>query len=399
MFHASMVHSLITAYDLLKKLKIVRSKPAVESDLLRFHSDLYIKHLNKFSELDEEYMTSNEDEEYGLGYDCPPVPKMSELVSTLAGGSITAARCLTLGLTQLVLNWCGGWHHANRHGAEGFCYVNDIVLAIEYLKEKFPKVLYIDLDVHHGNGVQDAYNLSTSVFTLSIHKYEPGFYPGTGDGGDIGTLSGKGYSCNMPLHAFYSDDTLEYVFEKVFASVFALFAPDAIVVQCGADALAGDPNGGAGVTARGYCACVSRVLDEKKPTMLLGGGGYKHSNTARLWTTLTALVTGVTLDENIPEHSHWLDYGPDYMLAIQPMLSRDANKKSYIDDCIEKIQRNLLIYLTPEKNKSNTVVQRNSRLTEKQEIKPSRKTFSRIQSSSQATEDIQTKKDVYTFTE
>ncbi|XP_063541419.1 histone deacetylase 8-like [Cydia strobilella] len=346
---ASMVHSLIAAYGLLQHVKVVRSKPAVDADLKRFHSDLYLNHLKTFTEIDDEYMTTNEDEELGIGYDCPPVSKMTELVSTLAGGTITAARCLTLGLTKTVLNWCGGWHHANRHGAEGFCYVNDIVLGIEYLREKFPKVLYIDLDVHHGNGVQDAYNLSKSVFTLSIHKFEPGFYPGTGDIDDIGNLAGKGYACNMPLHALYSDDTLEYVFGKVFASILHHFLPDAIVVQCGADALALDPHGGACATERGYRKCVSTVLEAGRPTMLLGGGGYNHSNAARLWTSLTALVTGVSLDENIPDHTYWPQYGPDYCVAIQPTLSRDTNKTTYLDECVARIQSNLNTHLQKAK--------------------------------------------------
>ncbi|XP_063368780.1 histone deacetylase 8-like [Cydia amplana] len=373
---ASMVHSLITAYGLLQQLKVVRSKPAVDGDLKRFHSDLYLNHLKTFTEIDDEYMTTNEDEELGIGYDCPPVSKMTELVSILAGGTITAARCLTLGLTKTVFNWCGGWHHANRHGAEGFCYVNDIVLGIEYLREKFPKVLYIDLDVHHGNGVQDAYNLSKSVFTLSIHKFEPGFYPGTGDIDDIGNLAGKGYACNVPLHAFYSDDTLEYVFGKVFASILDIFLPDAIVVQCGADALALDPHGGACVTARGYCKCVNTVLEAGRPTMLLGGGGYNHANAARLWTSLTALVTGVSLDENIPEHTYWPQYGPDYTLAIQPTLSRDANKTTYLDECVARIQSNLNAHLQKEKcvskeashdklSENGLVVKQNRRIIEK----------------------------------
>ncbi|KAH9641466.1 hypothetical protein HF086_006082 [Spodoptera exigua] len=334
---ATMIHNLIEAYDILKHVTVVKSSLATYNDLKEFHSELYLDHLKKFIDVQDDYMTTAEDEECGIGYDCPPVSNMYGLVSTIAGGSITAARCLILGITDVAINWCGGWHHAHRFGAEGFCYINDIVIAIEKLRRKFPKILYIDLDAHHGNGVQDAYNLSKSVFTLSFHKFEPGFYPGTGSIDDIGTQGGMGYSCNFPLHAGYGDNTLVYAFERVFSSVYTQFIPDAIVVQCGADACGQDPSGGANLTHKSYSKCICQVLDKRKPTLLLGGGGYRHDNTARLWTSLTALVAGVNLDELIPDHSHWLEYGPDYTLPLDATLVKDMNKSSYIEECIEKI--------------------------------------------------------------
>ncbi|XP_026314256.1 histone deacetylase 8-like isoform X2 [Hyposmocoma kahamanoa] len=293
-------------------------------------------------------MTNAQDEEYGIGYDCPPVSNMFELISSIAGGSITAAKCLVMDIADVAINWCGGWHHAQRFAADGFCYVNDIVIAIETLKIKFSKVLYIDLDVHHGNGVQDAYNLSKSVFTLSFHKYEPGFYPGTGNIADIGTHTGTGYCCNIPLRAAYSDDTLTCMFKNVFTKVYSLFKPDAVVVQCGADALAHDPNGGTCLTIKGYTLCVQSVLDKRIPTILLGGGGYNHPNAARLWTSLTALTIGKTLDEDIPDHSNWPSYGPTYTLSVEPTLMKDTNKQSYLDECIRIINGHLDKYLPNE---------------------------------------------------
>ncbi|XP_013189653.2 histone deacetylase 8 [Amyelois transitella] len=342
---ASMVHDLLTAYCLHRKMKVIRSVPASYDELRKFHSELYLDHLKCFIDVDEEYMTNAQDEEFGIGYDCPPVSNMLQLVSTVAGSSITAAKCLVLGIADVAINWCGGWHHAQRFAADGFCYVNDIVLAIDTLKQKFSKVLYIDLDVHHGNGVQDAFNLSKTVFTLSFHKFEPGFYPGTGSIDDVGSLTGKGYCANLPFHGAYSDDSIQYAFEPIFNEVCEYFVPDAIVLQCGADALAGDPHGGASLTSKGYCSCVKMVLDKRKPTVLLGGGGYNHSNTARLWTTITALVLGITLDEEIPEHKYWPKYGPGYMLHIEPNMIKDNNKKDYLDDCIKNIKDNINKYL------------------------------------------------------
>ncbi|GBP65916.1 Histone deacetylase 8 [Eumeta japonica] len=158
-----------------------------------------------------------------------------------------------------------------RFAAEGFCYINDVVIAIEKLRRQFPKVLYIDLDAHHGNGVEDAYNLSRTVLTLSFHKYEAGYYPGSGAVGDIGSMVGKGFACNFPFKPGYTDQTLAYAFDSVFPVLSHEFAPDAFVVQCGADALARDPHGGGALTAAGYVHCVRAVLDRRKPTLLLGG--------------------------------------------------------------------------------------------------------------------------------
>ncbi|XP_053617408.1 histone deacetylase 8-like isoform X2 [Plodia interpunctella] len=340
-----MVHDLITAYGLHQSMKVVRSRPASYNELRKFHSDLYLDHLKTFVDIDEEYMTNAQDEEFGIGYDCPPVSHMLQLVSTVAGASITAAKCLILGIADIAINWCGGWHHAQRFSADGFCYVNDIVLAIDTLKQKFPKVLYIDLDVHHGNGVQDAFELSKTVFTLSFHKFEPGFYPGTGSIEDVGTLTGKGYSANFPLHGTYSDESMQYAFKPILNEVCTKFIPDAIVVQCGADALARDPHGGASLTSKGYCSCVQMILDKRKPTMLLGGGGYDHPNTARLWTSITALVLDISLDENIPEHKYWPEYRPGYMLHTEPTLVKDINKNDYLDNCIRTIKDNINKYL------------------------------------------------------
>ncbi|XP_046963938.1 histone deacetylase 8-like isoform X1 [Vanessa cardui] len=342
---ASMVHSLITAYGLLNHIKVIRSQSASYSELKLFHSELYLDHLKSFTHIEDDYVITAKDEKFGLGYDCPPYSDMYNSISSIAGGSLTAAKCLVMNMADIAINWCGGWHHAHKNGAEGFCYVNDIVIAIEKLRTKFSKILYIDLDVHHGNGVQDAYNLSKSVFTLSFHKYEPGFYPGSGKIEDIGRLNGKGYACNIPFHALYSDDTFVNAFDSVFTMVYSSFLPDAIVVQCGADALARDSHGGAGLTLDGYCLCIKEVLNVMKPTLLLGGGGYNHANAARLWTSITALVVDQKLDDNIPEHSFWTQYGSDYTLNIQPLLTKDLNSKKYVDECVTTVKGTLYRYL------------------------------------------------------
>merc|ERR1719346_214630 len=143
-------------------------------------------------------------DENGLGYDCPIFDNMLDFCLTVAGSSITAAHLLLSGMST-VLNWSGGWHHSHRTHAAGFCYVNDIVLAIHKLQAKFKKILYIDLDVHHGDGVEEAFSFTNRVATLSLHLHEPGFFPGSGAASEVGHGKGRGFAVNLPFKEGLTD--------------------------------------------------------------------------------------------------------------------------------------------------------------------------------------------------
>lgn len=221
-----MVHELIRSFQLLDSLDIVTPIEASEDDLKLFHSSYYLNYLKAEcndggtgdSEESSDSDVDDEQLEYGLGYDCPKFKNLYTFVRTIAGASISAADELLNG-RKLAINWCGGWHHAQRflfhlksHGffyqhilfphfrdeAEGFCYVNDIVIAIQKLLTKFRRILYIDLDIHHGNGVENAFAYSQRVFTVSFHQHEIGFYPGSGSVDDCGFGNGKGLAANFP---------------------------------------------------------------------------------------------------------------------------------------------------------------------------------------------------------
>ena len=154
----------------------IPSVPANLEDLLVFHTKDYLDFLAK---ADVDDGGDSEEEEHGLGYDCPVLPDMLSWVKLVCGASLTAADHLLKG-ARVSINWNGGWHHAHRDHAGGFCYGNDVVLAIHRLQKGFKRVLYIDLDVHHGDGVEDAFSCTPRVATLSLHLHEPGFFPGSG---------------------------------------------------------------------------------------------------------------------------------------------------------------------------------------------------------------------------
>nr|CAD7596540.1 unnamed protein product [Timema genevievae] len=339
---ASLVYSLIQAYNLLSHMHLVPSTKATDEDLKSFHSSDYIKYLQQINDnTDLEKHNEDELEYYGLAYDCPLITHIYDFVKTIAGGSLTAAQYLVDETANIAVNWCGGWHHAQRDKAEGFCYVNDIVIAIQKLREKYDKVLYIDLDIHHGDGVENAFLVTKKVLTLSFHKHGPGFYPGSGAIADTGSGNGKLYSINVPLKDGIKDDLFFKIFDSVTSKVSHVFRPNAVVVQCGADCLNKDPMGTFNLTPKGLGECICKVLAWKLPLLFLGGGGYNLANTARYWTYLTSIILDQKIPSEIPEHRYFTCYGPDFDLHITPGCRRDFNTKEYIEDVIKIIHKNL----------------------------------------------------------
>ncbi|KAJ3658656.1 hypothetical protein Zmor_010382 [Zophobas morio] len=334
---ASVVQDLISSYEIMssKKLLIVQSLDATEEELKLFHSSDFIDFMKRINDSDEFEKYEDEQEEFGLGYDCPILDKHYDFVKTLAGGSLTAAKILARGKCHVAINWFGGWHHAQRDSAAGFCYVNDIVLAIQKLTETFNKILYVDLDIHHGDGVQNAFEFSKKILTLSFHKLMPGFFPGTGRLEDCGSCKGKYYSINVPVLEGVSDTTFLKFFITVLPRVMEAFQPEALVVQCGADSLNGDEIGQSNLTLKSVGECIKKILEYRKPTLFCGGGGYNFANTARLWTYLTSIIVEQDIDNDIPDSSEFFtNYGPTYELHIDTGNQKDLNTDKYISEVV-----------------------------------------------------------------
>lgn len=344
----SMTQSLIQSYGLCKKVTNIEAVKASRSDLESFHSSDYLDYCEKttnnedLEKLEIENGANGQDK-YGLEYDCQLMPNLMELMQWIAGGSLTAAQSLADGHVQVAINWGGGWHHAQRDEASGFCYVNDIVLAIQKLRQVFDKVLYIDLDVHHGDGVENAFAFSPKVFTFSIHKHESGYFPGTGNINEVGQGKGKYYALNFPLKDGINDENYLYIFQNLLSEINYAFRPDAVVVQAGADALARDPLGGFNLTPQGLGKCLGKVLDLELPLLVLGGGGYNKPNAARFWTYLTALIIGDhELSSDIPDTDPYFKrYGPSFELSLAPGCRANLNSNEDICDNLEEAFRNL----------------------------------------------------------
>ncbi|KAL2262492.1 hypothetical protein VTK26DRAFT_1173 [Humicola hyalothermophila] len=324
-----LAHSLVMNYDVYKFLEIYRAKPAVTSEMTQFHTDEYIEFLQKVTP-DNMDSFMREQGKYNVGDDCPVFDGLFEFCGISAGGSMEGAARLNRNKCDIAINWAGGLHHAKKSEASGFCYVNDIVLAILELLRFKKRVLYIDIDVHHGDGVEEAFYTTDRVMTVSFHKYGE-YFPGTGELRDIGIGAGKHYAVNFPLRDGIDDVAYETIFEPVIAAVMKYYQPEAVVLQCGGDSLSGDRLGCFNLSMRGHANCVNYVRSFNLPTLVLGGGGYTMRNVARTWAYETGRLVGVEMDSVLPYNEYYDYYGPDYELDVRASNMENANSPEYLE--------------------------------------------------------------------
>lgn len=278
-------------------------------EMTQFHTDEYIDFLQKVTP-DNMDSYQREQSKYNVGDDCPVFDGLFEFCGISAGGSMEGAARLNRNKCDIAVNWAGGLHHAKKSEASGFCYVNDIVLAIIELLRFNKRVLYIDIDVHHGDGVEEAFFTTDRVMTVSFHKYGE-YFPGTGELRDIGIGTGKNYAVNFPLRDGIDDTSYKTIFEPVIDAVMKYYQPDAVVLQCGGDSLSGDRLGCFNLSMRGHSNCVDFVRSFNLPTLVLGGGGYTMRNVARTWAYETGRLVGVEMDAVLPYNEYYEYYGPD----------------------------------------------------------------------------------------
>ncbi|KAF7888491.1 uncharacterized protein EAF02_003032 [Botrytis sinoallii] len=334
-----LAHSLIMNYGVYQKMEIYRAKPATRHEMTQFHTDEYIDFLQRVTP-DNMDSFAKEQGKYNVGDDCPVFDGLFEFCGISAGGSMEGAARLNRSKCDIAINWAGGLHHAKKSEASGFCYVNDIVLGIIELLRFKKRVLYIDIDVHHGDGVEEAFYTTDRVMTVSFHKYGE-YFPGTGELRDIGVGQGKNYAVNFPLRDGIDDVTYKSIFEPVIQSVMDYYQPEAIVLQCGGDSLSGDRLGCFNLSMRGHANCVQFVKSFNKPTLVLGGGGYTMRNVARTWAFETGVLVGKEMDPVLPYNEYYEYYGPDYELDVRASNMENANSKDYLEKIKIQVIENL----------------------------------------------------------
>ncbi|KAL2515644.1 Histone deacetylase 6 [Forsythia ovata] len=321
-----MAHSLIVHYNLHQRMEIIRPFPAGAADICRFHSAEYVDFLSSVTpDTINNENNAQKVKRFNVRDDCPVFQGLFGFCQASAGGSIGAAVKLNRQDADIAINWAGGLHHAKKSEASGFCYVNDIVLGILELLKIHKRVLYIDIDVHHGDGVEEAFYVTDRVMTVSFQKFGNDFFPGTGHIKTIGAGEGRYYALNVPLRDGMDDESFRCLFRPIIQKVMEVYQPDAVVLQCGADSLAGDRLGRFNLSVKGHADCLRFVRSFNVPLMVLGGGGYTIRNVARCWCYETAVAVGVEPDNNLPHNEYYEYFGPDYTLHVEPRPRQNMN--------------------------------------------------------------------------
>lgn len=339
-FRLTLTNALIKGYGLDKRIhKIYDVRAATQEELEAYHDHEYIDFLSKVDPRNpDDIQTALVD--FNCGDDCPVFSGVYDFCRMYAGGSLAAARKVCAGGTDIAINWSGGLHHAKRGEPSGFCYVNDIVLAILELLKYYPRVLYIDIDIHHGDGVEQAFYRSNRVMTLSFHKYDgERFFPATGNIEDNGVGIGKHFCLNVPLKDGINDEMYTSLFKAVTQKTFDSFQPSVIVLQCGADSLGCDRIGAFNLSIAAHGECVNFVKKLNVPMLALGGGGYTVKNVSRCWTYETSVLVGVSIPNELPQ-TEYDAFFADSQFKLHPPISGKVNNQNS-PDSIRRIVKNI----------------------------------------------------------
>ena len=292
---------LLDAYNIFNSINSVLVKPrkSTETELLEFHDFNYVEAVKSFSsgETIEEVSKFNFDN-FG---DNPTYKGMYEAALLSTGGSLTAVELITDGQMGFAFNPAGGLHHAFPSYTSGFCIFNDPVIAIKKLVKLGLKILYVDVDAHHGDGVQSAFFDTDQVTTVSFHESGEFLFPGTGFTDEIGQDSGKGYSINVPLGPYTGDDVYIWAFAECLLPIVDKVRPDILVSQVGIDTYYSDPLTHLNITTSGYTELLNYFKSFGLPWVCLGGGGYDLLGVARCWAIVYSIMIGESLHEIIPE--------------------------------------------------------------------------------------------------
>lgn len=318
---------LLLTLDLLKKTgaitdeDIINPRMATDQELELIHDPAYI---NAVRLAGKGKLPKEKAGNFGIGTEDTPIfPDMHEASALLVGGTLQAVDYVMTGKSQHALNLGGGLHHGFRGKASGFCIYNDSSVAIKYLQEKYhARVLYVDTDAHHGDGVQWSFYDDPEVCTLSIHETGRYLFPGTGNINERGQGKGYGYSFNIPVDAFTEDDSWLESYTTAFTEIVEFFKPDVILTQNGADSHYFDPLTHLSATMRIYRE-IPRLAHKlahqycEGRWVAVGGGGYDIWRVVpRAWSMLWMEMSSNPTPTG-PLSPEWIDtWQPDSPVTL-----------------------------------------------------------------------------------
>ena len=329
--------------------RIVPARVATDEEILAVHAQPFVKAVKLASSRPEAISKHGA---FGLGTDdVPIVAGMHDAAAHIAGATLRAAELVMSGEVTRTFSIAGGLHHARRAEASGFCIYNDLAIAIRWMqREHNARVLYIDIDAHHGDGVQQIFYDDPDVLTLSFHESGAFLYPGTGFIDEAGEGDGYGYSVNVPLDPNTDDASYLDCVRTLVPRIADMFGPDVIVLQAGCDAHVLDPLTHLRCTTAFYREAVQVVCDAADSVcdgklVATGGGGYAiHQVVPRAWSLVWATLCGVEAPEEMPadfrkmlesecgcDVTAALIDPPDAFERTQPMIDAEAMNKATLD--------------------------------------------------------------------
>ncbi len=299
------------AYDLIRSKKViddpttevVKARSASRDEIRLFHEDSYITLVEQYSRK-------------GLGLldagDTPAFKGCYDATSLVVGASLVGADAIMGGRLSHAFNPSGGLHHAHPERASGFCIFNDPAIVIAYLKSKYhvKRLLYLDIDAHHGDGVMYGYYDDPTVLDIDFHESGHYLFPGTGFPDETGKGEARGVKLNIPLLPSTGDQAYLAAFREIVPRVVRKFGPEIILIQCGADGHEGDRLAHLRLTTNTYSEVIEKMHHLAHELcngrlLLFGGGGYTLANVPRVWTIAFATLAGKSLDDDIP--SEWAE--------------------------------------------------------------------------------------------
>ncbi len=293
---------------ILDKFDVLVPEKATDEELLKVHTKEYVDAVKRSEK-------GIPDFEYGLGTsDNPLFPSMYSSSLIYTGASISAAKDLFK--KDTAVNISGGLHHAHSSFASGFCIFNDVALAIETLREQYERVAYIDIDAHHGDGVQAIFYKTNKVLTISLHESGQFLFPGSGFPDEIGEGEGRGYSVNVPLYPYTGDDVYLESFKEVVPPLIEAYNPDVIVAQLGVDTNVEDPLADLRLTIGGYLKVVKIIRELHHRRLVLGGGGYSLEVVPKAWSRAMALFADINVDIPVERTYTTSETGRDYAQSM-----------------------------------------------------------------------------------
>lgn len=306
--------------------------PATDAELATVHDDDYIAAVRQAGR------TLAANLRYGLGTpDNPVFEGMHEASALVAGATLAAARAVLAGSAVHAVSIAGGLHHAMRRAASGFCVYNDPALAITWLLANgAERVAYVDVDVHHGDGVQAAFYADPRVLTISLHEHPATLFPGTGLPGETGEGAGAGYAVNVALPAGTGDAGWLRAFDAVVPPLLRAFKPTVLVSQHGCDSHRLDPLAHLELSVDAQRAAAVALHDLAHELcdgrwLLTGGGGYALVQVVpRTWTHLLAVAAGVPVDPAMQTPARWRELARSLTGETPPHTMTDGAQAHYV---------------------------------------------------------------------